>query len=99
VAQVRDLADLAEREWRRRLSRLDAGEPRAIRDAFAHAGRTGMLAAAERYNERRLRLEAMYGNLGRYAAYRGYDALLLAEIQTWLILNRTALRIQRTAGA
>jgi hypothetical protein len=99
IAEARVLAGRAEQEWRRRLSRLSAREVRAIREAFDRSGRAGMIEAAALYNERRLALEALYGNLGRYAAYQGYDAILLEEVQTWLILNRTALRIQTEAGA
>jgi hypothetical protein len=83
---------------------------RAREDAIARiraAGRAAVRAALERGDEVEVqRLTAIhdrlveaehakYDDVGRYAAYYGFDAVHVANRDYYVILNRTAVRVQR----
>jgi hypothetical protein len=75
------------------LGDLDGRERRALRRAPGPAGRD-LRDTRALYNERRLATYAKYGRIGRYAAYLGYDGLHDPEVAMYVVLNRTAVRVQ-----
>ena len=40
-------------------------------------------------------LHTLYDDIGRYAAYLGFDAVRVRDREYYIVLNRTALRVQR----
>ncbi|MGH2599726.1 MAG: hypothetical protein ACRDJ9_10090, partial [Dehalococcoidia bacterium] len=60
--------------------RSDPAETRNLR------GRYDLLVEAE---------HAKYDDIGRYAAYHGFDLVHVTEQEYYVILNRTAVRVQR----
>ncbi len=59
-----------------------------LREWFAHGGRT-------RYEALVNAAHAEYDDLGRYAAFAGYDVVSIPDEEWHLIVNRTAVRVQK----
>jgi hypothetical protein len=49
----------------------------------------------EHYEELVKAAHVQYDDIGRCAAYLGYDVVHIAEFNYYLLLNRTAVRVQR----
>jgi hypothetical protein len=94
VGDADELAALALETRARELGRLDAELAQAIQRATRQA-RSALIPGIEvEFGLRRAAVEAEYTNLGRYAAYLGYDVVHERESGYYLVLNRTCLRIQ-----
>jgi hypothetical protein len=75
------------------LARLRHDEQQAL--AEAQAGGEDHQAIRSRYRAMRGALHATYADVGRMAAYLGYDAVHAARENYCIILNRSAVRVQR----
>jgi hypothetical protein len=88
--------ELASRaELRSELEQLRS-ELLVARDEAIRQGNTEAARLAQVRYDRGVAIAAgRLSNLGRYAAYLGYDALYFERDRYYLILNRTAVRVQR----
>jgi hypothetical protein len=77
------------------LERLRAERTSAVQQAFRSGGRVAARRVEAQYDERETETAAIHASVGRYAVYMGYDAVADRETGVYLVLNRTALRVQR----
>jgi hypothetical protein len=85
----------ATRERDEAIRRADAERARAFGEA-AEQARSGVAMAAQRRYDAIVDIaHIQYDDVGRYAAYLGYDAVRIPEFDYFLVLNRTAVRVQR----
>jgi hypothetical protein len=81
----------AGREQQMRRSQMD--EQQAI-TAIEDGDGTATASVQARYRAAREALHAQYDDIGRLAAYLGYDVVYVADRDYYCILNRTAVRVQ-----
>jgi hypothetical protein len=87
------LASRAELRWE--IEQLRSGLLVARDEAIRQGNTQAARLAQARYDQGVAIAAGRLSNLGRYAAYLGYDALYFERHGYYLILNRTAVRVQR----
>jgi len=93
VADFDELADWSFHERERALGEVQRDEQRALLEAQA---RTDDIEAVQReYRAVREALYAKHDDIGWLAAYLGCDAIHVADEDYYIVLNRTAVRVQQ----
>lgn len=98
IIESRDLEARAGEELERHVWALRAEQAAAIRAAARGGDQAALERIASGYDHRLASARLLYNHLGLYAAYLGYDAIHIAELpapESYVILNRTAVRVQR----
>jgi hypothetical protein len=97
-ARVADYDELQEDAYRGRehaIQRLRTAQAAAEAEAVRQGDAAAMRQLDQRYH-RLVEIEhAKYDDIGRYAAYLGFDAIVVAGQDYCVLLNRTAVRVQR----
>jgi hypothetical protein len=95
IVDARELARRRERERERLLHRIYAEHANAVRRARGPGRSENIRSLDSLYNEEQLAIQAPFVNFGRYAAFLGYDGIFDPESGCYLVMNRTALRVQQ----
>jgi vacuolar-type H+-ATPase subunit H len=93
VANFEQLDAFAQHRRNEAMEQIRKAEANAV-GAIVPAETAAMDEIRTAYRAARAAVHAEYDDIGRLAAYLGYDAVHAADVDYYAILNRTAVRVQ-----